>query len=257
LGAGPIPDADRQAAAALHKRRRKIIGAAHARHLAQRHLLVLDARQVSRARGAVRTARRTHHITDRQAELVEAVLADRNLVLGKLAPDGHHLRHTRHREQLVPQLELGEAPELEWRGLSAWGGQRKQHDLAGDARDRHDLRMHVLRKLCAHGGEALRHKLARAIEVHVPVELCPHHREACRACRTNAARARQPIDRGLDRERHVGLDLIGGEPGRLGHDDDGWGVELREHVHRHVPDAQSREEQHDPCGHDDRGGMAD
>ena len=188
---------------------------------------------------------------ERQSEEREPLLADVDLILGQLTADRDHLRDAGDREQAVPEVELGVGPELEIADRAARRREREQHDLAGDRRDRRDLRVCVLGQHLAHGGEALRHELPRAVDVRRPVELDPDERKADRARAADAADARQPVHGRLDRERDVLLDLVRREPARLGQHDDGRRVELGEDVDRHVGNEVSGEHDEDARQHHD------
>ena len=66
------------------------------------------------------------------------------------------------------------------------------------------------------GRQPLGDELAGAVDVGAPVELDVDDRQADRAAAADAADAGQAVQRRLDRERDVLLDLVGREPARLG-----------------------------------------
>ena len=89
-------------------------------------------------------------------------------------------------------------------------------------------------------------------DVRAPVELDPDDGQADRAGRAHAAHAGQAVDGGLDREGDVLLDLVGGEAGRFGHDDDGRRVEFREHIDRSARQAEGDDGQQQAGGQQDQ-----
>ena len=101
--------------------------------------------------------------------------------------------------------------------------------------------MGIRGKVLADRVEALRDELTRTIDVHTPVELHVGDRQTDGARRAHAPHAGNAVHRSLDGERYVLLDLIGGEPGRLGHDHDRRRVQFREDIHWRARQLECRE----------------
>ena len=217
-----------------HDRPAHVLDAADAAGLPHGQLEAADVGQVARPRGRVRAAGGLDDVLQRQVVELQVVLAHVHLVLRELAAERDDLRDARHRHQLVAQVELRVGAEVHRRHGAVGRRDGHQHDLAGDRRDRGDLRVGVVRQQLPRGAELLADQRARAVDVLPPVELDPEQREADRARAADAAHRREAAHGRLQRQRDRLLDLVCGQPRTLGQDHDRRRVELGEDVDGHA-----------------------
>ena len=249
-------------------------GEGRVRHLAQQHALAVfggegQVLQVFEPRGAAQVAdevfapaqlqkpargvgrkalERARELVVRDAQRCHARRVGQHLKLAHLATDGDHLRHARDGHEARAQHPVGVLAHGHGGGLACVDGDGHLHDLAHDGADGPHAWRDAAGQALFHGRQALRHHLARAVDVGAPVEGDVDERQACTGGGAHALHTRQAVHRGLQREGDELLHLFSGHAARLGHEGDGGFVEVRKHVHRRAREREGA------VGHEHGGG---
>ncbi len=247
-----LPDRDRGAIVILDDGARDVLNRADASALADRQLQAVHIRKIPGAERAVRLIRGGDDIVDAQVVQTQLLLLDKDLILGELAADDRDLCNTGDRKELVTKVILGIGTQFHGWNAGIGRGHSQEHDLACDAGDGRHLGVRVGRQVLTHGVEPLRNELSGAVDVHAPVKLDIRDGEPDGAGGANTTHTRDPVDGGLDREGHILLHFVGGEPRGFGHDDDGGGVEFGEHIDRCLgkPERGERKQDHGQHEHE-------
>ena len=210
-----IPQAKRARRALDNRRAGKRLQRVRPRDLPKRNLVSADVGEIAAAGHRPRVAHRLDDVGDRQPLGGETARRDGHAAFGKASAHDGDLADALHRKETRTQDELGQFAQLQQRGPAVLGGQRHEHDLAGDGNGRRDLDLDFGRQALAHTLKALEDVKARTGEIGAPVEVHPD--EGQPAARTGAYRrdVRDAVQRRLERQRHALLYLLRRQAGRL------------------------------------------
>ncbi len=176
---------------------------------------------------------RSHDIREGHAVLEHTPRIGFNLIFGSISANHTHLRHSAEGEQTRPHDRIGQTPQAEHTRRIC----RKPHNhhLSENRRLRaHHGLGHARRKGFGHALKALGHYLTRTVDVCAPVEFNPHDRKSRCRRRAHTTHAVRTVDSRFHRISHDVLDFLGRKARRLGHDNDGRGIQIRKNIDVHA-----------------------